>query len=366
MLTKIKNILINIAVMLLSTVLTLILLELIIAIFFQQKILKTASPEAFYINYDSGIGWVNKKNISGNQQRTYSERPVFIRTNEYGMRGGPVLTIKPDGIKRVMILGDSNAFGYGLQEEEIFATLLSKRLPTNYQVLNSGVFGYGTDQSLLLFERDGLKFRPDIVVLAFSAGDPSDNMNSINTGSAKPYFKLVNDHLVLKNTPVPRGSIYRKSESRESAIKNALYSYSNLYRLIFNRLVATNIFAPKSVQEMSREEGLSTTMAIISSLDDVCRSNGCRLVVLLISHEELVAAQSRIGMEVGYYPIIKNSLDSIGIPYIDPTQELVNQYFRGKDVFLKNDPVHINALGNEIVANVIYQWISDNFLKQIE
>lgn len=361
---RIRGILINVAIMFLSTVLTLLLMELIITLFFQQKILKTAIPKAFYINYDSEIGWVNKKNSVGDYQYVYSDKPIYVRINEHGMRGVSVSVDKPVDNKRVLILGDSNTFGYGLQEEDIFATRLSKRLPSNYQVLNLGVFGYGTDQSLLLFEREGIKFRPDIVVLAFSAGDASDNMNSINTGSSKPYFKLVNNSLVLKNSPVPIDSIYRKNESQESAIKNALYNHSNLYRFIFNRLVATNIFAPQSVQEMTKEEGLSTTVAIISLLNDVCRRNGCQLAVLFISHEELVAVQSKIGMEVGYYPIIKRSLESLGIPYIDPTQELVNHYSRGEDVFLKNDPVHINTLGNEIVANATYQWVSDNFLKK--
>lgn len=362
--TKIKNLSINIGIMILSTIITIILIEVIITAFFQQRILKTSVPEASYINYDSEIGWVNKKNVTGYHKYLRSEKPIQVRTNEFGLRGGPISLNKPEGVTRILILGDSNAFGFRLQEEEIFSTLISKYLPGNYQVLNSGVFGYGTDQAFLLLARERIKLQPDIVILAFSAGDASDNMNSINTGSSKPYFKFVNGRLILKNIPVPHSSIYRKSESSNSVIKNTLYNYSNLYRLLFNRLIATNIFAPQSVQEMSMEEGMDVTIAIVSLLNEFCRQNNCQPVVLFISHGQLVAAQSQMnGMEIGYFPQLKKSFSELGIPYIDPTEELVNQYRLGKEVFLENDPVHINALGNEIVAKAAYKWISDNFLK---
>ena len=71
------------------------------------------------------------------------------------------------------------------------------------------------------------------------------------------------------------------------------------------------------------------------------------------------------GMEIGYFPMLKKSFSELGIPYIDPTEELVNHYRLGKEVFLENDPVHINALGNEIVAKAAYKWISENFMENL-
>ena len=356
-----KNCILNVSLLICTTVVSLLLIEVFLALFSPQEILIASPPASFFIEYDSEIGWKNRAGAGGVYQPTPFMEAVNVRINKYGMRGGEVNLKRPDNAKRIMVLGDSNTFGYGVREEERFSDRLSGFLSGGYEVLNCGVFGYGTDQELLLFEGNVLAFKPDIVVLAFSPGDVSDNMNSINTGSSKPYYKLEDGEPVIKNVPVPRATNFRRSGSRNSRIKKILYFNSNIYRLIFNRLLATNIFAKESVQEMTLDEGMMITTALINKMDKLSKENGAIFVVLLVPHGQWIESSngtSKAG--VGYYPMIKAVLSESGINVIDSTQLLLRRFWSGESVFLKKDPVHLSRQGNKAVAEVLHQWVIDS------
>jgi lysophospholipase L1-like esterase len=334
-----------------------LLVELLIALLSPQPVTHAAAPDIFFIRYDGRLGWANKEGASGRYKPAPGIPATTVRINGQGLRGGPVPVDKKPGIRRILMLGDSNTFGYGVEEEERFSDLLEGRLPRNHEVLNLGVFGYGTDQEALLFEQEGLGYQPDIVVLGFSAGDLSINMNSINAGYPKPFFRKEGDGLTLHNTPVPRSSPYMRSRSRVSPVKSRLYRHSHLYRLILTRFALFNKYMFNSVPEMSGEEGMDTTVAIIKRLDALCRKNGCRLAVLLISHETWVAAESRRGARVGYYPALSQILPRLGIPVIDPSGVFAHRYGQGEKLFLPNDPVHLNARGNGLAAEALHNGL---------
>lgn len=352
-----RNIVINSILVVSSIVLGAVLIETGVAFISPQAVVVTRAPDIFFITYDEELGWINKKGASGPYVPSPDIPATAVRINDAGLRGGPVSVQKPPGTRRVLILGDSNSFGYGVEEEQRFSNLLAKVLPDSYEVLNSGVFGYGTDQEALLYERDGLAFDPDIVVLGFSAGDVSDNMSSINGGYSKPFFRLEENRLVLKNTPVPRSSTYRRSSSQGSSIKNFLYQHSHLYRLLFTRLTASHLYTPDSVLEMNEEEGMETTMAIINSLNQLCRMNGSRLVVLLIPHGRWIkGAQTMPGGSAGYYGVVRSILTGLGITVIDTTEGLIERN-RDNPVFFEKDPVHLNSAGNRVVAEILYSGL---------
>lgn len=96
------------------------------------------------------------------------------RINQHGMRGADVTLHKPAGTKRVVVLGDSYAFGFGVAEDATISAQLQHRLNGKHpgvQVLNMGVPGYQTGQQARVLERDGLRFDPDLVVLVYFAND---------------------------------------------------------------------------------------------------------------------------------------------------------------------------------------------------
>lgn len=353
-----KNIIVNTVLIVASSLAGFLIMEFVIAFALPQPVIHATAPDIFFVRYDPELGWANREGASGPYQPHPDFPAVMVQINGQGIRGRPFPEQKPEGAKRIMILGDSNTFGYGVKEEDRFSDLLSNRLLHSYESLNFGVFGYGTDQEALLFEKKGILYQPDIVVLGFSAGDLSDNMNSINVGYNKPFFKIEGNRLVLHNTPVPEYSPYMKSVSRRSPVKNFFYRHSHIYRLVLKRLVSLNLYGKYSVSEMSEDEGMNVTLAIINATHTFCRSSGCRLVVLLISNGIWIdALREDRDRRIGYYDPLKHHLGRLGIPVIDTTDRFIEYDNREDPAFFPNDPVHITVRGNELVAESLYDGL---------
>ncbi|MHC4143525.1 MAG: tetratricopeptide repeat protein [Planctomycetota bacterium] len=110
-----------------------------------------------------------------------SDDPDFIqtyeRTNSHGQRDTERTLQKPDGVRRVLLLGDSVVEGYGLRESETISRQLEDLYPDgSTEVLNFGVSAYCTRAEVELLEVKGLRFDPDVVVLVFVEND-FDNFN---------------------------------------------------------------------------------------------------------------------------------------------------------------------------------------------
>ncbi len=101
---------------------------------------------------------------------------LVYEINEDGFRGPRYPLEKPPGVFRVVVLGDSLAFGFGVNESDTFVRQLETRLaargPT--QVLNFGVGGYNPYNEAALFADLGVRYRPDLVLVQFCINDLND------------------------------------------------------------------------------------------------------------------------------------------------------------------------------------------------
>jgi hypothetical protein len=98
-----------------------------------------------------------------------------LRTNPYGFRGSELAVAKPAGVRRVVGLGDSHMFGWGVGQDEAYMARLPDRLAAaagcEWEALNFAVPGYNTVMEVATFEHRALAFEPDLVVLHFVGND---------------------------------------------------------------------------------------------------------------------------------------------------------------------------------------------------
>ena len=99
---------------------------------------------------------------------------VLVTYNEQGLRDRPILPKEKDEY-RILALGDSVTFGWGVDQDKTFAarleSLLPGRLHQPVRVINSGVGGYNTVQEVTYFKQDGIALQPDLVLLTYVQND---------------------------------------------------------------------------------------------------------------------------------------------------------------------------------------------------
>ena len=72
--------------------------------------------------------------------------------------------------RRVLLLGDSVTFGWGVEAEETFGRRLEEIFP-GLETVNAGVCGYNTVQQLRYLETEGLALEPDALFVLFTEND---------------------------------------------------------------------------------------------------------------------------------------------------------------------------------------------------
>lgn len=166
---------------------------------------------------DPGIVYELEPGVQG----TFIGVPVKI--NSDGQRGPRVDRPKHEGALRLVVLGDSIAFGWGVEETDTFTHRLVERFTTDHpngprlEAVNLGVPGYNAHQEVAALEAKGLPYAPDLVVILFCPND--DELPNFIHRASRPWtlsrsylrdwisirLKLLTRQGRMRNTHPPKG-----------------------------------------------------------------------------------------------------------------------------------------------------------------
>jgi hypothetical protein len=106
--------------------------------------------------------------LPGDAHYSYDQ---LTELNSLGFRGPDVTPKGPDEF-RILALGETQAYGLGLTDDELFTHILEEELngmapDRRCRVINLGVRGFTLNQQLALLQTLGVSLKPDYVILFF-------------------------------------------------------------------------------------------------------------------------------------------------------------------------------------------------------
>ncbi len=217
--------------------------------------------------YHPKFGWKPRPNL----RKASFDGVAPVSTNARGWRNlRDFAFAKPAGVKRMVVVGDSFTFGEQEEDEHIWPAVLQDTLP-KWDVINLGVHGYGTDQQLLVLQEEGVRYRPDVVVVGFFVHNIYRNTLRFRD-YAKPRFVLDAGQLVLTNVPVPT-----PREVLADGDSGRPLSYAWFW--LSQRLHHPRGMSPR--EALHHEMG-QLTRAILAEMRATCQRCGAKMLVAII------------------------------------------------------------------------------------
>jgi lysophospholipase L1-like esterase len=251
------------------------------------------------------------------------------------------------GSRRIVLLGDSVSFGLGVDQDEIYPAHLKRRLNADGQrrpwdVINLAIFAYNTADELEALEADGLKHRPELVILQFYMNDFSIPAAG---GSAPPPPSLLNRLAALKNRVVYESALYRRLYQAGTGLSFLLF-----HDLRRNRFSSSlNDDEPRSKAAYlaaTPDDGAVAAFRAIREIDRLARANGARLLVLLSPDEVQLFTPRFDGINRRFGAFCRR----VGIDLVDPLPALRASPDRAR---LFNDGVHYSREGHAWIARLL-------------
>ncbi|HXK09197.1 MAG TPA: HEAT repeat domain-containing protein [Vicinamibacteria bacterium] len=123
-------------------------------------------PGGFYVMKSDAAGW-----------------PPWEEFNRDGVRDRTRSREKPEGYRRIAVLGDSVTLGADIQPEEAFPQRLEARYRAEgrrVEVMNVALWGWSTRQERIAWQRIARAYRPDQAVLAVCLNDIPELFNNLS------------------------------------------------------------------------------------------------------------------------------------------------------------------------------------------
>ncbi len=155
------------------------LAEGVLRIFFAEDLYLPDSESKFWVA-DPELGWRHPPDVQGVFSNGYYRGEVTL--GDHGQRENSKRGTFQEGWENILFIGDSTTASFEVNDDQTVPALLEKGLRSSglqCNVLNLGVRGYGTDQSVKLALKL-LPVFPTTRVIYYYTGNDFDNNNTVH------------------------------------------------------------------------------------------------------------------------------------------------------------------------------------------
>lgn len=256
---------------------------------------------------------------------------VDVRTNSYGLRGAETTLEKPTNTYRILVLGDSFTFGWGVSEDQTYPNqverMLNNQAPrglpkgVHYEVLNLGVGNYNTVQEVARLRNIGLQFDPDLILLGYFIND-AEPLSSPRHG-----FLLEHSYLYA----------FLASRGRVSPLGDfGTRSYKEYYRDLY----------------AADQPGWQAAKSALAELVEIGRRRNTPVAVYLLPDLH----------DLGNYPFanIHQELIRLGQDIRLPVIDLLGPFkgYSPENLWVSPTDVHPNSTAQTLIARAIYESLT--------
>jgi len=334
--------------------LALIVVGLVAALLLGEGLLRLidAVPEvanplySFHVG-DAVLGWRGKPGIT----RRF-RRPQFDARIVHDAAGwrAPLPLAPPAAPRRVLVLGDSFTWGWGVAQGEVYTDHLQRARP-DAAIANRGVNGFGTAQEYLLLRQELAAGRVDLVLVQVFVNDLADNLDG--KGGRRPLFELDGDALAAPSQPL---------RPLQDPVRTWLKDHSRVFLLLDytgralggGNAAGARLAPPRDAPpvEVRDVPGGELTARLLAAMQAAATAHGAHFAVLYAPHRleiegavppPVVRAAHALAHAVGSAP---------GAAWIDLTAPLAAAAAAGAPVLFAGDE-HWTPAGHRVVADAI-------------
>jgi hypothetical protein len=348
---------------------------------------KERDERSTYMQPDAYLGWSKRPGA----RIVYARREytVEVAINSRGLRDREREYGRVPGRFRILALGDSYIEAYSVPYEASVTAVLERMLTKQrcwVEVINGGTSGYSTDQEYLFYQREGVRYAPDVVVLFFHYNDLLHNVYERYYRQPKPLLDVSGPEIRLVNFPVPPPPPDGPPRARKPP-QGSLAWYWIRERLMvgaprtFNLLARAGLWDPLGGDTPSEElhayqrrrsqemqHAWRVTDRILSGLAREVSSRGARLLVAYVPARMEVSDRdwelSRLRYEMSedrwdrrlVWQRLARSADSGGFQVLDLTEALRQADGLFRPTYYPYDG-HWTVRGHSAAAADVAQWL---------
>ncbi len=278
----------------------------------------------------SDVYWVSGSSLTKEPFPHKEMNTTFrVLTDSNGLRAPLHAPEKPPGTFRVMTLGCSTTFGWGVEDDESWPARMEAALAAEghpAEVINAGQPGYTSFQGLWLWDRVLHKYSPDLVIFAY----------------------VVQDSRKLPYSDRSQAILQENADFLKQNLLYQLKSYVAVRQLIDRWRIEKKDKAEGSAAEVYRVPP-DEYAENIRSFADRARKVGAQFMLFGFPLE-------REGYTAEHRSILRSAAEVLEVPHYDPQTE-IERMSSSRVLYFPQDRGHANADGNDVIGRGVARFL---------